>query len=162
MDNFLVCCPLRSKQDSWNQDRCSNPKLFQLWQPVWYMKLRPVWPLGPRFQRVGCASENCRNCGNLEHCEPKGTVGPFKLQWTLDWSTFSSNVMLVFWTVFDRIGHSAQQNDRNVESVYPSGLSQIPVTYSSSVVCYFAYLLVSGVSSLKYRIYLHTYWHIVF
>ena len=25
MDNFLV---LRSKQDSWNQDRCSNPKYF--------------------------------------------------------------------------------------------------------------------------------------
>ena len=69
--------------------------------------------------------------------------------------------MLVLVAVFDRIGHSEKQNDRNVESVYPSGLSQIPVAYSSSVVCYFAYLLVSGVSrvsfahsSLKYRIYI--------
>ena len=58
--------------------------------------------------------------------------------------------MLVLVAVFDRIGHSEKQNDRNVESVYPSGLSQILVAYSSSVVCYFAYLLVSGVSSSKY------------
>ena len=81
------------------------------------------------------------------------TIAQFTYQYLVTYSSLVSTINQLFamifynfWTVLVKIGHCAQQNDRNVESVYPSGLSQIPA-YSSSVVCYFAYLLVSGVFS---------------